>query len=134
MKSVADYLLDSCVLIRHLRSHQPTTDLLSELALEGQLGIATISRVEIIEGMREHERERTLRLLDALTCYPLDIPIADLSGEFIRRYRAEGVTLDKPDAIIGATAVYHGLVLVTYNSKHFPMPELHLYQGLSAAL
>lgn len=134
MKIVADYLLDSCVLIRHLRSHQPTTDLLSELALEGQLGIATISRVEIIEGMREHERERTLRLLDSLTCYPLDIPIADLTGEFIRRYRAEGVTLEKPDTIIGATAVHHGLVLVTYNSKHFPMPELHLYQGLSEAL
>lgn len=130
---MADYLLDSCVLIRHLRSHQPTTDLLSELALEGQLGIATISRVEIIEGMREHERERTLRLLDALNCYPLDIPVADLSGEFISRYRATGVVLDKPDAIIGATAVHHGLVLVTYNSKHFPMPELHLYQGLSEA-
>jgi predicted nucleic acid-binding protein len=134
MKSMTDYLLDSGVLIRHLRSHPSTTDLLSKLALEGQLGIATISRVEIIEGMREHERERTLRLLDALTCYPLDIPIADLSGGFIRRYRAEGVTLDKPDAIIAATAVYHGLVLVTYNSKHFPMPELHLYQGLSEAL
>ena len=123
-----DYLLDSCVLIRHLRRHKPTTDLLSTLVLEGKVGIATISRTEIIEGMREHEREATMRLLDSLLAYPLDVAIADLAGEYIRRYRAQGITLDKPDAIIGATAILHGLVLVTYNQKHFPMPELQLYE------
>lgn len=125
-----DYLLDSCVLIRHLRRHQPTTDLLSALVLEGGVGIATISRTEIIEGMREHEREATMRLLDSLHPYPLDVAIADLAGEYIRHYRAQGVILDKPDAIIGATAVSHGLVLVTYNPKHFPMPELRLYEQM----
>lgn len=125
-----DYLLDSCVLIRHLRRHQPTTDLLSALVLEGRVGIATISRTEIIEGMREHEREPTMRLLDSLHPYPLDAAIADLAGEYIRRYRAQGIILDKPDAIIGATAVSHGLVLVTYNPKHFPMPELRLYEQM----
>ena len=122
-----DHLLDSCVLIRHLRRHKPTTDLVSALILEGQVSIATISRTEIIEGMREHEREATMRLLDSLPAYPLDVFIADLAGEYIRRYRAQGITLDKPDAIIGATAVLHDLVLVTYNQKHFPMPELQLY-------
>jgi predicted nucleic acid-binding protein len=125
---VPDYLLDSCVLVRHLRRHQPTTDLVSTLVLEGKVSIATISRTEIIEGMREHEREATMRLLDSLPAYPLDVSIADLAGEYIRRYRAQGITLDKPDAIIGATAVLHGLVLVTYNRKHFPMPELQLYE------
>jgi predicted nucleic acid-binding protein len=128
-----DYLLDSCILIRHLRRHDPTTALLSKLALEGRVGIATISRLEIVEGMREHEREGTIQLLDSLLSYPLDAAIADLGGEFIRRYRVQGITLDKPDAIIGATAISHDLVLVTYNSKHYPMPELHRYQGLSEA-
>ncbi len=125
-----DHLLDSGVLIRHLRRHQPTTDLMATLAMEGQVGIATISRTEIIEGMREHERQGTLRLLNSLISYPLDTSVADLAGEYIRRYRAQGITLDKPDAIIGATAVHHGLVLATYNIKHFPMPELQLYQGM----
>lgn len=123
-----DYLLDSCVLVRHLRGHQPTTDLLVALALEGQVGIATISRTEVIEGMHEHERETTMRLLDSLSPYPLDAAVADLAGEYIRRYRAQGTTLDTPDAIIGATAVHHGLLLVTYNPKHFPMPELRRYE------
>ena len=128
-----DYLLDSCVLIRHLRRHRPTTQLLSELALQGEMGIATISRVEIVEGMREHEREGTMRLLNSLIPFPLDAAIADLCGEFIRRYRAQGIALDRPDAMIGATAVHHGLCLVTYNPRHFPMPELRLYPDLALA-
>lgn len=128
-----DYLLDSCVLIRHLRRHQPSTDLMAALALQGQVGIATISRIEIIEGMREHERPNTLRLLNSLLSFPLDTAIADLAGEYIRHFRERGITLDKPDAIIGATAVRHDLVLVTYNAKHFPMSELQLYQNAPQA-
>jgi predicted nucleic acid-binding protein len=130
---VPDYLLDSCILIRHLRRHRLTTALLSRLAVEGRVGIATISRLEIVEGMREHEREGTMQLLDSLLSYPLDAAIADLGGELIRCYRTQGITLDEPDAIIGATAICHDLILVTYNSKHYPMPELRLYQGFSEA-
>lgn len=124
---MADYLLDSCVLIRHLRRHQPTMDLFAARVLEGNVGIATITRTEIIEGLRDHERERTLRLLDSLPAFPLDSAIADLAGEFIRRYRQQGIILDRPDAIIGATAVQQHCVLVTYNQAHFPMPELTRY-------
>ncbi len=127
-----DYLLGSGVLIRHLRRHQPTTDLMATLVMEGQVGLATISRTEIIEGLREPEREDTLQLLNSLISYPLNTVIADLAGEYIRRYRVQGIILDKPDAIIRATAVHHGLVLVTYSLKHFPMPGLQLYRGMRA--
>ncbi len=123
-----DFLVDSCVLIRHLRRHLPTTELLATLVLEGQVGIATITRTETIEDMRDHEREATLRLLDSMLAYSLDSAIADLAGEYVRRYRSQGVTLDEPDAIIGATSIQHGLMLVTYNPSHFPMPELRLYE------
>ncbi len=125
-----DYLLDSNVLIRHLRRHQSTTDLLAALILEGEVGIATITRTEIIEGMREREREKTLRLLDSMIAYSLTAEIADRAGDTIRRYREQGVILSKPDAIIGATAAHHGLFLVTYNTKHFPMPDVRLYEGM----
>jgi predicted nucleic acid-binding protein len=128
-----NYLLDSCVLIRHLRRHQPTTELILSLALDGQLGIATISRTEIVEGMRDHERSLTMRLLDSLRSWPLDAAIADLAGEQIRVLRSRGFTLDKPDAIIGATALHHDLVLVTYNAKHFPLEGLPLYPDLPQA-
>jgi tRNA(fMet)-specific endonuclease VapC len=129
---MADYLLDSSVLIQHLRSHQPTSDLLLRLALDGTLGIAAISRTEILAGMREKERGMTMRLLDAVACYPLDREVADSAGELLRRHRHAGTTLDVPDAIIAATALVHDLVLVTYNPGHFPTPELRRYGGMPA--
>ncbi|MBN1579595.1 MAG: type II toxin-antitoxin system VapC family toxin [Anaerolineae bacterium] len=122
-----DFLLDSCVLIRHLRHHQPTTELMIALAMDGRLGIATISRTEIIAGMRDHERQHTMHLIESLHAWPLDAAIADLAGDTIRQFRSQGIVLDKPDAIIGATAMHHNLVLVTYNAKHFPMEKLSLY-------
>jgi len=125
-----DYLLDSNVLIQHLRGHQPTTALLTRLALEGQLGIAAISRTEVLAGMRERERGATLRFLNALACYAVDKPVADLAGEWLRRYRQQGVTLDVPDVLIAATARHHDLVLLTYNPRHFPMPELRRYHEM----
>ena len=124
---MSDYLLDSNVLIQHLRGHGPTTALLTRLAFEGQLGLAAISRTEVLAGMRPHERESTLRFLNALACYPLDVATADLAGDLISCYRRQGVTLDVPDALIAAIALNQGLVLLTYNPRHFPMPELQLY-------
>ena len=122
-----NYLLDSCVLIRQLRNYPPTVRLMESLVLDGNLSIATITRTEIVEGMRDHEREKTMRLLNSLPAHPLDSAVADLAGEYIRRFRQRGTVLDKPDAIIAATAVHHDLLLVTYNPSHFPMPELDRY-------
>jgi predicted nucleic acid-binding protein len=53
---MSNYLLDSDVLIQHLRGHGATTALLARLAEGGQLGVAAISRTEVLAGMRDHER------------------------------------------------------------------------------
>lgn len=39
----------------------------------------------------------------------------------------KGQTLPLDDMLIAATAIVNGLVLLTDNRKHFPMPELNLY-------
>lgn len=82
--------------------------------------------------MREHERTSTLRFLDALVCYDLETAVADYAGSVIRQYREKGITLDAPDAVIAATALHYGLVLLTYNPQHFPMPELQRYPSMPA--
>jgi len=127
---MSEYLLDSNVLIQHLRGHGATTDLLARSALNGPLGIAAICRTEVIAGMRENERAATLRFLDALACYPLDASVADRAGELIRHSRGRGITIDVPDAIIAATALEYGLVLLTYNARHFPISQLKLYPDM----
>jgi predicted nucleic acid-binding protein len=124
---LANYLLDSCILIRHLRRHQPTLDLLADLGRQGGLAIASITRTELLQGVREQERARTQTLLNALTTLALDATIADEAGEYVRVWAAKGFKLGIADAIIGATAIHHGRVLVTCNRRHFPMPEIQIH-------
>lgn len=124
---MVDYLLDSCILIRHLRRHQPTSDLLARLGREGSLAVASITRTELLQGVREQERATTLTLLNALTSFALDAAIANEAGEYVRFWAAKGVTLDIADAIIGATAAHHRRMLVTCNRRHFPMSEIQIY-------
>ena len=45
--------------------------------------------------------------------------VADIYSEIVRRWKAEGRRLRIEDAWIGATALAHGLLLVTYDQRDF---------------
>lgn len=47
----------------------------------------------------------------------------------IRSWRGRGVILSDADALIVASALQHGLSLITTNPKHFPMPEVTVLQA-----
>lgn len=123
---MGDHLLDTGIIIRHLRDQAGYRDLMAGLAQEGDMYIASFTRVEVVRGMRQHEREATFRLLDSLMTHPLDSGTADLAGELIHTWRGQGITLHGPDAIIAASAIRTGATLVTTNPRHFPMKELSL--------
>lgn len=124
---MADYLLDSNVLILHLRERPEITALLTQWGKESTLYISVATRTEILAGMRPHEEERTMELLDSLENLPVDEAIADQAGRLIYQYARQGIQLSFPDALIAATALHHDLTLATTNPKHFPIPELRLY-------
>jgi toxin FitB len=125
---MSDYLLDSGILIRHLRKYKGYPALLDELAEQGTLFISTMTRFEILRGMKERERNDTANTLEALESLPIDNAVADLAGELVRTWRSRGVTLGDADVLIAASAIHHGLPLVTTNPRHFPMPDLTIYQ------
>jgi len=122
-----EHLLDSDVLIWQLRDQQETVELLAKLSRRGFLACSVVSIVEIQAGVRRGEEKKTNALLDSLKAYDVTPAIANLAGEFIRDYRARGITLDFADSIVAATAAIHGLTLFTYNTRHYPMPEVKLY-------
>lgn len=124
---MADYLLDTSVLILALRGQPLALDLLDELKGKVLLHISVATRMEVFAGMHPHEEERTLELLQSLESLPITALIADQAGRWVYQYARREVQISFPDAIIAATALHHGLVLATTNAKHFPMPELHLH-------
>src|SRR5262245_20453519 len=123
---MAAQVLDTGILLRVVRRRPGFDELMERLNRHGELYISAMTRIELVQGMREHERARTLRLMDSLPTYPLDAPTADLAGELILAWRRRGVTLQGPDAAIAATAIRLDATLVTLNARHFPMPELRL--------
>jgi predicted nucleic acid-binding protein len=126
---MSDYLLDTNILILCFRKTEGYRELMDTLAKDDILYISTITRLEIVRGMREHERKDTFNLLDSMETIDVTIEIADKAGELIRLWRTKGMILGDADAVIAATALNHGLALVTTNEKHFPMPDLIVYQA-----
>jgi len=126
---MSDYLLDTNILILCFRKAHGYLDMLDSLTRDDVLHISAMTRVEIIRGMQEHEREGTFNLLNSLETIEVSIEVADKAGELIRAWRARGILLGDADALIAATALQHGLALVTTNAKHFPMPDLVVFQA-----
>jgi len=118
------YVIDTSILIDHLRQRAEATRWLIEHEAEGLL-LSVITRAEILSGMRAPEEEKTRALLSAFATLPVDERVADAAGEYRRRYwRSHQLLL--PDALIAATARVHGCVLATLNTRDFPMRDIQV--------
>jgi predicted nucleic acid-binding protein len=126
---MSEYLLDTNILILCFRKIEGYRELLDTLAKDDTLYVSAITRLEIVRGMREHERKDTFNLLDSLETIDVTIEIADKAGELIRLGRTKGMILGDADAVIAATALNRGLALIATNERHFPMPDLVVYQA-----
>lgn len=116
---MSSLLLDTGIVLRHLRGHQPTVQLLRVVGKHDRLGIAAITRVEVHAGMHPDEKYVTQKLLGRFVTIPLDRAIADLAGDLVATQRRAGHGLAVPDAILAATAIAHRLTFLTYNQRHF---------------
>jgi tRNA(fMet)-specific endonuclease VapC len=116
---MADLLLDSNILILHLRKRGSATEFLLHWGKQDNLHISVATRTELLAGMRAHEERITVALLNSLRNLPVTDEVADLAGRLIYRLARNGVQLSFPDALISATALVHDLSIITTNGAHF---------------
>jgi predicted nucleic acid-binding protein len=114
-------LVDSDVLIAHLRGSTAARDWLVEARSCGRLAVSVVSIVEIVGGMRSAERREVWRLFSAFRVEPATEIVARRAGELMRQYRRSHRGIGLGDYLLAATADVNGLQLVTLNVRHFPM-------------
>jgi predicted nucleic acid-binding protein len=122
-------LLDSVILIDHFNGRSEATRYLASVA--GEAALSVITRAEVLTGF-DPDDEGTVgtagSLLDRFPTLGIDLPVADLAARLRREQRWK-----MPDAFQAAVAQYHGLTLVTRNTRDFP-PDRHHFVVVPYAL
>lgn len=119
-------VVDTSVLIDHLRGVPDATALLRRHRDVGILHASEITRLEVLAGMRSGKETQTRSLLSVLQWHPVDESIADRAGQLGRTWLRSHRGIDGADLAIAATALALDVPLLTLNTRHFPM-----FEGLS---
>ena len=112
------YLIDSDILIDHLRQKTSIVSSLSQISTDLNLfHLSTLSEMEIWSGQSTKDlsiQKQITRLLSTFHKISPDSKICQLAGELRR-----DLNLTPVDAIIAATAVVNNFILLTRNIKHY---------------
>ena len=109
-------VVDTDVLIDVLRNSPGAKEYFLSQIATGLRHSSAITVAEIRAGMRPDEQQATMTLLDALEILPVNKEIALLGGA-LKDAAKQRIKLD--DCLIAATAIRHGLSLVTRNVRHY---------------
>jgi predicted nucleic acid-binding protein len=115
-------LVDTDILIDFLRGRESARGFLSARLDDAVIYCSAITVAEIFAGMKEHEREKTVALIESLHILDVTREIAERSGTYKRDENRQSLELD--DCFIAATAFVIGAVLATGNGKHYPMKDI----------
>lgn len=114
-------LVDTDVLIAHLRGIEAARSWLPRARVEGPLVVSAVTIAELTGGMRSSERREVWGLISVLRVEPVTDLIARQAGELMRQYRRSHSEIGIADYLIAATAQHLGVVPATLNVRHFPM-------------
>ncbi len=125
MKAV---LIDSDILIEVSRARDTAIlDRWEQLSRgETALMCSPVTVAELWHGARPQEHRTLSALFEVVHCVPIDTPIGQRAGEYLRQY-AKSHHVELGDALIAATASLHDLELWTRNRRHYPMKDVVFY-------
>jgi tRNA(fMet)-specific endonuclease VapC len=123
-------IIDSSILIAGERRRDSVSELLERLQAECGRTVAALSAVTAVEMTHGIYRAKTNaqrlwrqnfadELYQAVPVHPLTLEVARLAGRIHAEQMSQGISIDFPDLIIGATALYLDFDVATTNVKHF---------------
>jgi len=133
-------ILDSSILIAGEGRRDSGWEVLERVeAICGKTAAAlsAVTAVELTHGIyrakadADRKRRETFveELFQAVAVHSLTLEVARLAGRIHGEQMGQGVSIDFPDLIIGATALHLGFDVVTLNIRHFQqIPGLTVVQ------
>lgn len=118
-------LIDTSILIEHLRRRDKERSVFYRAAQRFDCCISTISEFEFRVGSSPANRDFITDLLTLTPILPFDSACVQVAAETYRSLRVTNRLIPLPDLFIAATAVAHGLPLLTLNLSHFERLEIH---------
>lgn len=116
------YLLDTNIVVDHLRGKR----IIADKWIVAGYGLSVVSVMELWHGAFKSNRvERNLLEIEKVvdnsqtSCLVVDLRVGRCFSKLKAELEKQGRRRDNFDLLIAATAVVHGLVLVTKNKKHF---------------
>lgn len=129
------YLLDSDWVIDWLKG-TPQAATLRDVLRGHELAISGVTYGEVYEGIyfgrdpRNAERV-FLNFLRSVEVLPINRLVLRRFARIRGELRSQGQMIGDPDVLIAATALHHGLTLVSRNTRHFGrVAGLQLHQGI----
>lgn len=122
-------LIDSDVAIDLLRGFLPALDWFDQLGAEEIVVLSGYSVVELVKGSRDlNSLQRIRRWIAGFQVLWLSQDGCAQALELFSTYKLSH-NLGSYDAMIGQTAVEHGITLYTFNTKHFSLiPSIQIAQ------
>jgi predicted nucleic acid-binding protein len=123
---LSNYLLDTNV-ISELARKKPNASVIEffESLDEITISVITVEEIEFgIERLPQAQRKNLWKWWSTLLSIPpnvldIDDKIAKLAGNLRAKQETKGKSRTQADMLIAATAISHGLILVTRNTKDF---------------
>lgn len=117
-------ILDTNICVRFLRGEVSVVRRLLDADENDDLRIPAMVEGELFYGVekserRDENREKVKALLAFLPVCHADDETMEKFGELKAKAEAAGRRVDDADVIIAATAMRHGALLVTGNTRHF---------------
>lgn len=116
------YLLDTNVLISLFKNKYGIRDAILTVGRK-QCVISTLTIGELLVGAykgkdvrQRNEVEKTKELFSTI---PVSEAIIDVYARTRATLELQGIRIDDIDLLIASTAIYHNLIVVTHNVKHF---------------
>ena len=125
-------ILDSSVLIAGERRRETVTQVIKRISaslgdIESAISVVSITDLThgIYRAKTDLDRLRRTPFVNELVLnlivHPVSLDIATRAGRIEGELAANGISIDFPDLLIGATALHLGFDVATSNTKHFKL-------------